>query len=73
MKRQKVDDGAVVPVLVPAVDVNWLPGVTRKKISRFESDYERYCAVNNYGRSLPDNVPDDVFDYLEVIFAQEEL
>lgn len=31
--RQKVDHGSMMPVMEPAIDVNWLPGFPRKKFS----------------------------------------
>lgn len=36
VKRQKADDGPVVPVIVPAIVINFLPVVTRKTISEVE-------------------------------------
>lgn len=34
VKRQKVDDGPVMPVMAPAIHVNWISGVARKTISK---------------------------------------
>lgn len=38
VKRQRVVDGPEVPDIAPVVDVNWLPGVARKTISKVEHD-----------------------------------
>lgn len=40
--RQKVGDGPLVPVMVPAVDANWIPGVFRNTIAKVERDYGWY-------------------------------
>lgn len=38
VKLQNIDDGPIVPVMVPVVDVNWLPGAVRETISEVNRD-----------------------------------
>lgn len=73
MKRQEVDGGPVVPVLVPAVDVSWLPGGARKLIFDVEHDYRRFRGVIDGDTSLPAEVLADVVDDLGDMFAQDAL
>lgn len=42
VKHQKIDEGSVMPVMAPVIDVNWPPCVRRKKISEADGDY-RWC------------------------------
>lgn len=39
MKHQKVNDGPMVPVMAPTIDIFWLPDVLRKTLSKVERDY----------------------------------
>lgn len=39
VKHQKVDDGLMGPFIAPAIDVNRLPGVTRKTLSEVDGNY----------------------------------
>lgn len=66
----------MVPVIAAALNVNWLPGVTRKTISEVERDYQRYRSIidDNAGRpaDVLDNVVDDVDDLFEQDWILEE-
>lgn len=46
----------MVPVLVPAIDVSWLPNVTRKMIYIVQDDYRRYCGVIDNCSCFPSDV-----------------
>lgn len=68
-----VDNGSVVPVIAAAVDVIWLPAVTSRTIFDVESDYRRYHEVNNDDWDLSADLPDEMIDYSDDIFSQEEI
>lgn len=59
------------PVLESAIDVNWPPGVTHKKISDVERNYRLQRGVVD--GDLSSNVSADVVDELDDIIAQEVL
>lgn len=73
MKRQKVDNGAVVPIMVPAVDVNWLSGISGKTFSEVERYYRRYRDIIDGGSGQPADVTADLVDDLDDVFAQDAL
>lgn len=45
LKRYKINDGPVVPMLDPSVGVNWLPNLAREAIFDIQRDYRWYCGV----------------------------
>lgn len=47
VKRQKVDDGPVVPEAAPTVDINWLPSVAHKTVSGVEGNYQQYHGISD--------------------------
>lgn len=59
MKCQKVDDGTMLPVRGPATDLNWIPGVGSKTITRAERDYRPDRGVPEDDAVQPADVPDD--------------
>lgn len=71
VKRQKVDDGPVRPVLAPAADVEWLAGVTRKTIANVKRDYRRYLKVVEDHCDLQYDVLAILLDGPDDIFAQK--
>lgn len=73
LKRQKVDDNPVVPVLEPAVGVNWLLGVTRRAISDVAREYRQKREVVDDGGDLPADFLAEAVDDLDDIFVQEAL
>lgn len=70
---QKIDDGPVLPVLVPFDDASRLPGVTCYKIFDVERVYRRYRSVVNVCGDVPDDFTVDVVDDFDDIFEQEAL
>lgn len=38
-KRQEIDNGPMMPVIAPDVDVDWFPGAASTTISEVERDY----------------------------------
>lgn len=72
VKPQKVDDGSVVLMMAPAVDVNWRTSVRRKMISNVERDFRRFPGVVDDEDLLAD-VWADVVEHLTAIFAQVAL
>lgn len=73
MKRWKVNDGPVMPVVAPAVHVHWLAGVTRETISKVERDYWWYRSIIDKGADQPVDVSAKVIDDRDDVFAQEAL
>lgn len=73
LKRQKLDECPAVPMFEPAVDLKQLPGVTRNTISDVDHDYWRYCGVVDSDGDIATDVPADVVDDFDYIFAQRAL
>lgn len=73
VKRQKIDDRPFVPVMAPAVDVDDLPGVSRKTVSEVQRDYRRYPGIIGDVSRQPAAVPVDMVDDPDDAFAQEAL
>lgn len=73
VKRQEVDDGPVVSIHVPAVDVKWLHGKSRKTLSEVERDYQHYRYIIDHDLGLPADVQADLVDDIDNVFAQEAL
>lgn len=73
VKRPKIDEGPVVPVMVPAVDGNWLSGVVRKTLPEVERDYRRFYAIVYKDEGQLTDASSDVSDGLDDVFAQEGL
>lgn len=61
------------PHLRPVVDFHWLPGLARKTVSEADPDDPRYHNDSYGDAGLPADVPVDVVDYLDNIFAQKAL
>lgn len=59
VERQTVDDGPTVPVMTPAIDVDWLPGIARKIISKADRDYQHYSGATDHDAGQPADVPAD--------------
>lgn len=70
VKRQKVDDGSVVPAMAPSVDVNWLPGVAPEKLSKVEFDYRRYIGRVDDDASQPAGGAVDVVDDIDIFLRR---
>lgn len=73
LERQKVDDGPVFPLFATMFEVNWLSDVTRKKISDVQRDHGRYAAVLADNGRFPSDVPSEVVDDVDDVFAREAL
>lgn len=73
VKRQKVDDGPVVPIMTPAVDVNWLSDLTPKATSKLERDYEQNRDMRDDDESQLANVSANVVSALDVTSTHETL
>lgn len=73
MKRQTVDDGPMVPILSPAVDMNWLPGVARNTFCDVEYHYRRCRGRVDENAGQPGDVLADLVDDFDDIFGQEAL
>lgn len=71
MKHCKVDDGPVALGVLPAMDVNWLPAVTRKTITEGHCDYQRYHGILDDNTGQPADVPADVVDDVHEMFSNE--
>lgn len=73
VKRQKADDRSVVIFMAPFIDLNWLPGVTRRTISdvKHENRWNRGVIYDDAGQ--PAVVLANVVDDLDEIFLQETL
>lgn len=48
MNRQKIYDGPMMPVLVPAVDVQWISSTTSKTTFDVHVNYKQYLCVFDY-------------------------
>lgn len=53
VKRQEAGGGPIAPVLTPAVDFNWLPGVVNETNFDVERDYRRYRGITDGDDGLP--------------------
>lgn len=73
MKRQKNNDDYAVPILAPALDIHWPLSVAGNTISIAELVYRRYLGVGYNGVGLPADVPADVAEEFDDIFAQEAI
>lgn len=73
MKRQKVDDGPKMPELVPAVDLSWLPGIVHIINCKAVRSYRWYHGFGDGDEIQLADVPVDVVDNSDNIFAQEAL
>lgn len=73
VKRNKVDVGSVVSVMVRAIDVNWLCVVVRRKTSEVEFDHRRYLRIVDDDAGETADVPADMVDHLDDRFAQKAL
>lgn len=72
LKRHKFDDGLILTVSRPAVDVNLFSGVPRSAFSDIQSEYPRYRGVINANEGSPADVLADVVEEGGNAFAQEE-
>lgn len=70
MKKQKIGAGSLVPVMAPAVDVIWLPGVARRTFREVNRDYWWFRGIVDDGSSQPTYVPADVVDERDDVFTQ---
>lgn len=61
-----------MPGWAPTVDVNRLPSVARMTISEVERVYRLYRDGTDGEEGPPADASADVFDRLDVIFAQED-
>lgn len=67
-KRHKVDDGIAVPIILPVVHVNGVPGVSRNTLSEVERDYRQYRKMtDDDSGELADVFADVVDEFGEVI------
>lgn len=73
LKRRKIDNGPVAPVMAPAIDVNWIPGVACMTISEIDRAYWSYHVINGDDAGQPADIPADVENDVDDIFAQEAL
>lgn len=73
MKLLKDDDGPLVSIKAPAIDVKWLCGVTFNTVSEVENDYRRYCSIIDDDAGHLADRPADVVDDLDSVFLHEAL
>lgn len=73
VKRHKVDDGPMVHVVGPVVDVNWLRGVACRTFSEFERDFRSYRVIVAVDARQPADDPVEVVEDLDEVFVQEAL
>lgn len=73
VRRKEVDDGSVVPFMVPTVDANWLPGVACRTFSEVDLDYLRYRAIADDDEGQPADVSANLPDALNDFFVQKGL
>lgn len=73
VQRLKIDDGPVVPYSAPIADVNWLLSVSIITISKVKRNYRPYRGINDHYEGTPADVPADIVDKLDDIFAQKVL
>lgn len=73
LKRQKVDGGPVVIIMVPVVDLNWLLGVLRKMFSELQSDHRRYRGIVDADSEQPADVRAKTVHFLDDLFVLDEL
>lgn len=73
LKCQKVDNGPVVILIVPAIDVSCIPDVTRRRNAEAERDYRLYGGVTDDAPGQLADAQAVVVNYLDAIFAQETL
>lgn len=72
MKRQKVDDGPVAPLMAPAIEVTWLFGVTCRTISESWCSYRPYYGDIEDDARQPADVPANAVDILDGISVQDD-
>lgn len=63
----------MVPVMASTIDVNCLPDVSSKAISKLEGDYRRYRGVTDYDAGHVIGVPADVVSGFDYFFEHEAL
>lgn len=51
LKREKIDDGPLLPLIAPAVRVQYLPVTTRKKLFHVRGDYEIHIEAVDNGKA----------------------
>lgn len=73
VKRQKTDYGFALPVMDPAIDVQWLPGTCRKKGLGGHGVYKRYFSAVIRDAGFPSEVPAEAVEGIADIFDQEAL
>lgn len=69
VKRQKSNDGPVMPALEPCIDVNYLYGVAHMKLSDVMGDYRWYRGVSDSYNGPPADVLADVDEGIDDISA----
>lgn len=67
--RQKVDGGPVVLELSPAVHVNCLSGVVRRKIDKVEREYRWYLGASDVDEGPPPDGPANALDNVDDTIA----
>lgn len=75
LRLQRVDDGHVVPLKKPAIDMHRLPVLTRRMTFKDGRDYQRYHAIFGDDAGPPPNVTPDIvgdFDNVNVLKAVGE-
>lgn len=73
MKRKRVDEASVVPLMVPATSATWLPDVKRKAFPDDNGGYQRYCSIIDDDIGQPADSAVDVVNNFDDIFEQEGL
>lgn len=73
MRRQTADDGPVVHVVVPALDVIWPAGPARKLFSKVKRDYQWYFGIVGDDAGQPADVLADIVHDNDDVIKQETL
>lgn len=73
VKQQMVDDGPVVPVILPSIHVSRLRGEERKKLSKVERNYRRCLGRVGDDAGQLAVLLANVVDYFVGVFAQQAL
>lgn len=73
MKRQKFDDGPLLHVMAPAIDLTGVPDVSSETIPGVKSGYWRYRDIFFDNARQPANAPVDMKDEFDDIFEQQRL